>query len=230
MLRGPVFDDPRPSRPLLRASPRRASSSNMSSISGFNRLGLERRLLCGQGRARHHDDGARTRASGRKSGSCACRRARVNTDFVAGARPPPNWRRSRRRRRSSASSSPKTWRAANPVLRHAPEGHDRPPSSSRTAGASSTRLQSWSHFRHQSAIHMAAHDCRTPARMSESNETHDPARKSWVASANAPRFAIFPIQNLPFGAFSGAPRRFGAHHRRRDRRPDFRGRRRRILF
>src|SRR4030095_14591290 len=33
------------------------------------------------------------------------------------------------------------------------------------------------------------------------NETHDPARKSWVDSANdgAPDF---PIQNLPFGIFS----------------------------
>jgi fumarylacetoacetase len=32
------------------------------------------------------------------------------------------------------------------------------------------------------------------------NETHDPARKSWVASANAAD-ADFPIQNLPFGVF-----------------------------
>src|SRR5262249_11369071 len=32
------------------------------------------------------------------------------------------------------------------------------------------------------------------------NETHDPKRKSWVASANAPG-CDFPIQNLPFGAF-----------------------------
>jgi fumarylacetoacetase len=32
------------------------------------------------------------------------------------------------------------------------------------------------------------------------NETHDPARKSWVASANAPG-CDFPIQNLPFGTF-----------------------------
>src|SRR6185437_5875465 len=32
------------------------------------------------------------------------------------------------------------------------------------------------------------------------NETHDPARKSWVASANAPD-NDFPIQNLPFGVF-----------------------------
>src|SRR5258708_36525673 len=36
--------------------------------------------------------------------------------------------------------------------------------------------------------------------MSELNETHDPARKSWVESANPPD-ADFPIQNLPFGAF-----------------------------
>ena len=32
------------------------------------------------------------------------------------------------------------------------------------------------------------------------NETHDPALRSWVASANAAN-ADFPIQNLPFGAF-----------------------------
>lgn len=32
------------------------------------------------------------------------------------------------------------------------------------------------------------------------DETHDPQRKSWVASANAPG-ADFPIQNLPFGVF-----------------------------
>lgn len=32
------------------------------------------------------------------------------------------------------------------------------------------------------------------------DETHDPARKSWVESANAPD-APFPIQNLPFGVF-----------------------------
>jgi fumarylacetoacetase len=32
------------------------------------------------------------------------------------------------------------------------------------------------------------------------NETHDPARRSWVESANAPD-TDFPIQNLPFGVF-----------------------------
>src|SRR6185312_261028 len=32
------------------------------------------------------------------------------------------------------------------------------------------------------------------------DETHDPARTSWVASANG--HAEFPIQNLPFGVFS----------------------------
>jgi fumarylacetoacetase len=32
------------------------------------------------------------------------------------------------------------------------------------------------------------------------NETHDPARRSWVASANEPG-GDFPIQNLPFGIF-----------------------------
>jgi fumarylacetoacetase len=35
------------------------------------------------------------------------------------------------------------------------------------------------------------------------NETHDPARQSFVASANAPD-SDFPIQNLPFGAFRPA--------------------------
>ncbi len=33
------------------------------------------------------------------------------------------------------------------------------------------------------------------------DETHDPARRSWVATANAPG-ADFPIQNLPYGVFS----------------------------
>ena len=40
------------------------------------------------------------------------------------------------------------------------------------------------------------------------NETHDPARRSFVGSANAPA-CDFPIQNLPFGVFrtaGGAPR------------------------
>ncbi len=40
------------------------------------------------------------------------------------------------------------------------------------------------------------------------DETHDPARYSWVESANAPD-AAFPIQNLPLGIFSpsgGSPR------------------------
>ena len=36
--------------------------------------------------------------------------------------------------------------------------------------------------------------------MAELNETHDGARKSWVASANAAD-TDFPIQNLPFGVF-----------------------------
>ena len=42
------------------------------------------------------------------------------------------------------------------------------------------------------------------------DETHDPKRKSWVASANAPG-ADFPIQNLPFGVFeaNGRPPRVG---------------------
>ena len=36
------------------------------------------------------------------------------------------------------------------------------------------------------------------------NETHDPARKSFVDTANAPE-SDFPIQNLPFGVFRPAP-------------------------
>jgi fumarylacetoacetase len=43
------------------------------------------------------------------------------------------------------------------------------------------------------------------------NETHDPARRSFVESANAPG-CDFPIQNLPFGAFrpaAGQPPRGG---------------------
>jgi fumarylacetoacetase len=36
------------------------------------------------------------------------------------------------------------------------------------------------------------------------NETHDPARRSFVESANAPG-TDFPIQNLPFGVFRPAP-------------------------
>ena len=47
------------------------------------------------------------------------------------------------------------------------------------------------------------------------NETHDAARRSFVASANAPD-SDFPIQNLPFGAFrpsANLPPRvpFGSH-------------------
>jgi len=42
------------------------------------------------------------------------------------------------------------------------------------------------------------------------NPTHDPARRSWVESANSPD-SDFPIQNLPWGVFSeqGGPRRVG---------------------
>src|ERR1700685_1321593 len=36
--------------------------------------------------------------------------------------------------------------------------------------------------------------------MNALDETHDPARTSWVASANT-LDCDFPIQNLPFGAF-----------------------------
>lgn len=43
------------------------------------------------------------------------------------------------------------------------------------------------------------------------NETHDPALRSWVATANAPE-ADFPVQNLPFGVWrsgSAQPFRIG---------------------
>src|SRR5215813_8941635 len=36
------------------------------------------------------------------------------------------------------------------------------------------------------------------------NETHDPARRSFIDTANAPD-SDFPIQNLPFGVFRPAP-------------------------
>ena len=39
--------------------------------------------------------------------------------------------------------------------------------------------------------------------MPELNQTHDPARRSWVEAANAPE-TDFPIQNLPFGVFRRA--------------------------
>lgn len=45
--------------------------------------------------------------------------------------------------------------------------------------------------------------------MKQCNATHDPARRSWVDSANIPG-ADFPIQNLPFGVFTeGGTRRAG---------------------
>ena len=42
--------------------------------------------------------------------------------------------------------------------------------------------------------------------MTTLNETHDPALRSWLASANSPG-CDFPIQNLPFAVF----RRKGSH-------------------
>jgi fumarylacetoacetase len=42
----------------------------------------------------------------------------------------------------------------------------------------------------------------------ELNETHDPARRSWVESANASG-TDFPIQNLPFGVFDDGKRARG---------------------
>jgi len=45
--------------------------------------------------------------------------------------------------------------------------------------------------------------------MTKLNATHDPARRSWVESANQPG-CDFPIQNLPFGVFShGGQKRAG---------------------
>jgi fumarylacetoacetase len=41
--------------------------------------------------------------------------------------------------------------------------------------------------------------------MTTLNETHDPARKSWVETANAAN-CDFPIQNLPFGVFTAPGR------------------------
>ena len=40
--------------------------------------------------------------------------------------------------------------------------------------------------------------------MTPLDETHDPARRSWVESANAPENE-FPVQNLPFGVFRPGP-------------------------
>ena len=44
--------------------------------------------------------------------------------------------------------------------------------------------------------------------MADLNPTHDPARRSWVDSANAPD-TDFPIQNLPFGIFRAGGRTRG---------------------
>ena len=41
--------------------------------------------------------------------------------------------------------------------------------------------------------------------MTTLNETHDPARKSWIETANAAN-TDFPIQNLPFGVFTAPGR------------------------
>ena len=51
--------------------------------------------------------------------------------------------------------------------------------------------------------------------MARLDDTHDPQRRSWVASANG--HPDFPIQNLPLGIFTPARRRERAR-RRRDRR------------
>jgi len=56
---------------------------------------------------------------------------------------------------------------------------------------------------------MMARPGHVPAAPPDVDETHDPARRSWVASAHAGG-TDFPIQNLPFGAFvpagGGEPR------------------------
>ena len=44
-----------------------------------------------------------------------------------------------------------------------------------------------------------------PARRVALDDTHDPARRSWVASANG--HPDFPVQNLPYGVFR--PKRGG---------------------
>ena len=54
--------------------------------------------------------------------------------------------------------------------------------------------------------------------MTTLNATHDPALRSWVASANAAG-CDFPIQNLPFGRFPPRRQRGSLARRRRDRRP-----------
>jgi fumarylacetoacetase len=43
------------------------------------------------------------------------------------------------------------------------------------------------------------------AEMTKLNDSHDPARRSWIAAANQPD-CDFPIQNLPFGIFQFAGR------------------------
>src|SRR5262249_37759179 len=79
-------------------------------------------------------------------------------------------------------------RAGDPRLRHPSQGHDR---------------------RHHRLRWRPLPQLTTDTgpSMNALNETHDPARTSWVASANAPG-CDFPIQNLPFGAFR--PRADGA--------------------
>ena len=54
------------------------------------------------------------------------------------------------------------------------------------------------------------------AAMPEIDDTHDPERRSWVASANG--HPDFPIQNLPLGVFSPPGDGGGAARRRGDRR------------
>src|SRR5262249_14198629 len=53
------------------------------------------------------------------------------------------------------------------------------------------------------ALLRAAAGAQAITAVSTLNATHDPAMKSWVASANAPA-ADFPLQNLPFAAFRRA--------------------------
>ena len=57
------------------------------------------------------------------------------------------------------------------------------------------------------------------AGMTTLNETHDPALRSWVESANAAD-TEFPIQNLPLAVFRRRGSERGLRRRRGDRRPD----------
>ena len=85
----------------------------------------------------------------------------------------------------------------------------------RRAGALAGRLR-----RLRPAAAEALRSERSREHDAASTHTHDPARRSWVASANG--HADFPIQNLPLGRVRAGRRRAAARrrrHRRRDPRP-----------